>query len=322
MSAVRIGITLGDINGIGPEVALKAAARKWPRDLELIIIGSDFILRRQAKKFKLGVPTVWDPQPHFPLEWQPGALAPAASRAAAEWICVATHACLHGGLDGMVTAPISKQGFHAAGIHVPGHTEFLAELTRTRRFGMMLFGEKLRVVVATRHIPISEVPRAVTRATVRDAIELMAKALPWMGFRRARVAVCGLNPHAGEGGDIGREEITTIAPAIRAAQRKGFNVVGPLPADTVFHQATRGDYDGVVAMYHDQGLGPLKLLAFDSGVNLTLGLPIIRTSPDHGAAFDIAGKGIANSGSMAAAIEWAYRLAKCPNPWPRRAASR
>jgi 4-hydroxythreonine-4-phosphate dehydrogenase len=312
---IRIGITTGDVNGIGPEVALKAAARRWPRDLELVLVGSERVLREQARSFRLGVPAVWDPLPHFPLVWRPGRLDPRASRAAAEWISAATHACLGGGLDGMVTAPISKEGFHAAGLHVPGHTELLAQLTGSRRFAMMLFGGPLRVVLATRHVPIADVPRLLTRRAVSEAIDLTAKGLPWLGSRRARIAVCGLNPHAGEGGDIGREEITTIAPVVRAHRRRGQNVHGPLPADTVFHHAARGDYDAVVAMYHDQGLAPLKLLAFETGVNVTLGLPMVRTSPDHGTAFDIAARGIANPDSMMEAVRWAYALAKKRNPW-------
>lgn len=315
MSRVRIGLTLGDVNGIGPEVALKAAARRWPRSVELILVGSDSIARQQARRFGLPVPAIWDPSPHRPLAWTPGRLDARAGRAAAEWIQTAARACAAGGLDAMVTAPISKEGLHAGGVNAPGHTEMLAHLTRTRRFAMMLLGGPLRVVVATRHIPICEVPRALTRACVREAVELTAEAMPWLGVRRPRIAVCGLNPHAGEGGDIGREEITTIAPAIRALRTRRFPVFGPLPADTVFHHAARGAYDAVVAMYHDQGLAPLKLIAFDSGVNLTLGLPIVRTSPDHGTAYDIAGRGAARPDSMIEAVRLAIELARRKNPW-------
>lgn len=317
MSRVRIGITLGDVNGIGPEVALKAAAARWPRDLELVIVGSEQVVRRQARTFHLPVPIIWDPSPHLVPDWKRGQVRADASRAAAEWIRVAAQACMSGGLDGIVTAPICKEGFHAAGINVPGHTEMLAHLTGARKFAMMLAGGPLRVVVATRHIPISAVPGALTGSCVRDAIAVTAKALPWLGAKRGRIAVCGLNPHAGEGGEIGREEINVIAPAVRMLKRRGANVVGPLPADTVFHKAARGDYDAVIAMYHDQGLAPLKLIAFETGVNITLGLPIVRTSPDHGTAFDIAGKGAANAASMIAAVRWAYRLAKRKNPWRR-----
>jgi 4-hydroxythreonine-4-phosphate dehydrogenase len=176
------------------------------------------------------------------------------------------------------------------------------------------------VILVTRHIPLARVPRALTRKAIEEAITLTAEALPWMGVRRARIGVCGLNPHAGEGGSIGREESTVISPTIRALRKRGLNVSGPHPADTIFHQAARGDYDAVVAMYHDQGLAPLKLIAFDCGVNVTLGLPIVRTSPDHGTAYAIAGRGVADPSSMVEAIRQAYLLAQKRNPW--RGASR
>jgi len=329
---LRIGITLGDINGVGPEVALKAA-RHCARNLEsvrLILIGSGSVVREQAKAFKQrairewqpsegrdpgSTVSIWDPNPHLHLSWRPGEIHADASRAAASWIRTAVQACRNGVLDAMVTAPICKEGFHNAGIHFPGHTEMLAELTGTRRFAMMLFGGTLRVVLVTRHIPLARVAKELTKNKILETIRLTCEALPWMGERRARVAVCGLNPHAGDGGKIGREEIGIIAPAIRRARSEGFDVTGPVPSDTVFHQALKRKYDAVIAMYHDQGLGPLKMLAFDFGVNVTLGLPIVRTSPDHGTAFDIAGRNKAESQSMIEAIEWAADLARRKNPW-------
>jgi len=323
---LRIGITLGDTNGIGPEVALRAVyQRRWPAGTRFVLLGPPALVAAQARRFRLPAPpagtpaararvVVWEPEPTA-LTWRPGTLDPAVSAAAGGWIRAAVAACLRGDLHALVTAPISKEGFHQAGLQVPGHTELLADLCGTRRFAMMLFGGPLRVVLATRHLPLAEVPRALTPAAVEDAIRITAEALPWLGSRRARVAVCGLNPHAGEGGDLGREEIEVIAPVLRRLRQAGLNVAGPLPGDTVFHQAARGDYDAVVAMYHDQGLAPLKLLAFDRGVNVTLGLPIVRTSPDHGTAFDIAGRGRAQPSSMAEAIRWAIRLAGRRNPW-------
>ena len=327
--AARIGITLGDVNGIGPEVALRAVYQtRWPAGTRFVLIGHPGILAQQARRLHLPTPPVvaawpektaarvvaWDPAPAN-LRWTPGRLAPAVSAAAADWIRAAVRACRAGELDGMVTAPISKEGFHRAGIEVPGHTEMLAELCGTRRFAMMLFGGPLRVVLATRHVPLAEVPRTLTAPVLTETIELTAQALPWLGATRARVAVCGLNPHAGEGGELGREEIDVIAPVIRKLRARGRRVTGPLPGDTVFHQAARGDYDAVVAMYHDQGLAPLKLLAFDTGVNLTLGLPIVRTSPDHGTAFDLAGQGRSRPDSMREALRWAVHLAGKKNPW-------
>jgi len=331
----RIGISAGDINGIGLEVALKALyGLTWPGDQQAVIIGDPSIVRTQCRKLRLPVPAEWNPLsapttddpvvvwnalPGLNLKWTPGIIHADASRAAAAWIRAGVKACMDGTLNALVTAPISKEGFHRAGIQVPGHTELLAELTGTNKFAMMLFGGPLRVVLATRHIPISEVPRRITAGLISDTVTITAQALEWMGLRRKRIAVCGLNPHAGEGGGIGREEIRIIAPSIRRLKQKGIDVHGPLPGDTVFHQAAAGQYDAVIAMYHDQGLAPLKLIAFDSGVNVTLGLPIVRTSPDHGTAFGIAGKNKANPSSMAEAIVQARLLAGRKNPWSRRA---
>ena len=215
----------------------------------------------------------------------------------------------------MITAPICKEGFHRAGIDVPGHTELLAQLTGTEKFGMMLIGGGLRVMLVTRHIPVSRVSATLTRKNIREAIELTGQALKLFGLENGRVGVCGLNPHAGDGGVIGREEIELINPAVRAARRKGIEVSNAVPADTIFHQALQGEYDAVVAMYHDQGLAPLKMIGFDEGVNVTLGLPIIRTSPDHGTAFGIAGKNRASEKSMKCAIGLAVGMAGKPNPW-------
>ncbi|HOW97423.1 MAG TPA: 4-hydroxythreonine-4-phosphate dehydrogenase PdxA [Kiritimatiellia bacterium] len=323
MSAMlRIGITLGDVNGIGPEIALRAVARGgWPANVRFVLVGSDALVRAQARALRLRLPgdrvSVWDPAPALAPDWKPGRIRADASRAAGAWIRAAAAACLDGRLDAMVTAPICKEGFQKAGIHVPGHTELLAELTGTRRYAMMLFGGPLRVVLATRHLPLADVARKLKRADVLEAIRITGEALPWLGCRGGRIGVCGLNPHAGDGGAIGREEITVIAPAIRAARREGFNAVGPVPADVIFRQAVRGDFDAVVAMYHDQGLGPLKMLAFETGVNVTLGLPIVRTSPDHGTAFDIAGRGRANPSSIVEAIRQAIALTRRRNPWKK-----
>lgn len=325
---IRIGITLGDINGIGPEAVLKAIyRRRLPSGAQYVLIGHPEILAEQARKFGLPAPKpgrvddpprarafCWSPV-RIGLKWKPGTLDPDASAAAGEWIMAGVDACLRGQLDGLVTAPISKEGFHRAGIHVPGHTEMLARLCGVSKVGMMLFGGPLRVVLATRHLPLRSVPDAVTPQAVEEAIRLTAQALPWLGVRRARIAVCGLNPHAGEGGELGHEDDAIIRPVVERLRSEGLAVFGPLPGDTTFYQAAKKEYDAVVAMYHDQGLAPLKLLAFDSGVNLTLGLPIVRTSPDHGTAFGIAGQNRANPASMAEAIRWAAKLARRKNPW-------
>jgi 4-hydroxythreonine-4-phosphate dehydrogenase len=299
--SIRIGITCGDVNGIGPEIALKAvSSNHWKNNIEFILIGP-------SAEEKWEIP--------FGGKLMPGQITAEASKTAVAAIERAVRGCLAGDLDAMVTAPISKEGLKLAGANWPGHTELIAELTGAKRYGMMLMGKGLRVTLATRHLPLRQVADALTQENVLEAIELTGGALKWFGLENGRIGVCGLNPHAGDGGALGDEEIKIISPAIEAACAKGLNAIGPIPADVIFFQCLEKTYDAVVAMYHDQGLGPLKMHAFDCGVNLTLGLPIIRTSPDHGTAFNIAGQGVANPGSMIAAIETAIRLAGRASPW-------
>jgi 4-hydroxythreonine-4-phosphate dehydrogenase len=248
----------------------------------------------------------------LPHSLPPG--SPEAARAALTWLKDGAAQCLRGEAHALITAPVNKESIIRSGeTSFVGQTELLSALAGTDRTAMMLLGcddrnRWLRVALATIHVPIKNVAQSLTREKIELAIELAAKACRDLEFPRARVAVCGLNPHAGEGGKIGDEEITTIIPAVEAARGRGLDVVGPLAADTLFHYAFRGDYDAVVAMYHDQGLVPLKMIGFDTGVNWTLGLPFIRTSPDHGTAYDIAGKGIANPSSMIAALRLAKQL--------------
>ena len=328
MKPIAIGLTAGDPNGIGPEVALKAARQPQPANRRLVLIGHRSVWERAAAQLGLPLPPeiptlepplprrcTWDPDMTPPPAHRPGHVRADAARAAYGYILAAAAAAQNNRLDAIVTAPISKEAFARAGIREPGHTELLARLTGTRRYAMMLFGEKIRVVLATRHLPLRKVADALTADAVVEAVELLARALPWMGFPRARIGVCGLNPHAGDGGALGTEEKTIIAPALARCRRRGWNVSGPIPADAIFHQHLAGKFDAVVAMYHDQGLAPMKMISFESGVNLTLGLPIIRTSPDHGTAFDLAGKNKADPASTRAALDWAARLAARPNPW-------
>jgi len=323
-----IGITAGDANGIGPEVALRAARRPQPANRRLVLIGHRDVWERAGTAIGVAVPPerttldpplprrcTWDPDMAPPPRPRPGRVQADAARAAYGYILSAVAAAQNQRLDAIVTAPISKAGFQLAGIREPGHTELLACLTGTRRYAMMLFGDRIRVVLATRHLPLRKVADALTADAIVEAVEMLVRGLPWMGFRRARIGVCALNPHAGDGGALGTEERTIIGPALARCRRRGWNVAGPIPADAIFHQHLVGRYDAVVAMYHDQGLGPMKMLSFERGVNLTLGLPIVRTSPDHGTAYDIAGQGKADPASMAAAIDWAARLAIRPNPW-------
>jgi 4-hydroxythreonine-4-phosphate dehydrogenase len=326
---MRIGIAIGDATGIGPEVALKAVADESKKDnAQYVFIGDEKIIQRLNQKLATRLPLKTfsngrDDGRFFianpPGKCLPGHLragSPIAARAAVAALREGAERCLRGELDAMVTAPVNKEAIiHAGYKGFVGQTEFLSGLAGAKRTAMMLLGhdEKnrwLRVALATIHVSLKSVPKKLTREKISLAIELAAQACRNLGLRRARIAVAGLNPHAGEGGQFGNEEIKTIAPTVLTMRKKGFDVTGPLSGDTVFYYALRGDFDTVVAMYHDQGLAPLKAVAFDTGVNWTLGLPFIRTSPDHGTAYDITGKGIANPSSMIAAIQLAKQLAK------------
>jgi 4-hydroxythreonine-4-phosphate dehydrogenase len=313
-----IGISLGDTTGVGPEVALKAIAAEAAADeTHFLLIGDENLTRHLIRRLQLDLPpkkfSIVNPAPEpLPENLPPG--SPLAANAAVVALRDGGQRCLRGELDALVTAPVNKESIIRAGHQFVGQTEFLSELAGTQRTAMMLLGTDergrwLRVALATVHISIKSVPEKLTAEKITLAMELAAQSCRDLGLPRAKIAVCGLNPHAGEGGEFGDEEITTIAPAVSALQKRGFDVVGPLSGDTVFHYALKGEFDAVVAMYHDQGLAPLKAVAFDSGINWTLGLPFIRTSPDHGTAYDIAGKGIANPGSMIAAIRLAKQLA-------------
>ena len=288
MAKPRIAITVGDPSGIGPEVAARAA--------------DDPAVRQVCE------PVLY--QPPDGAVFQPGRLSADAGRAAYEVIVRATADAQAGVVDALATAPINKEAFHLAGLPWTGHTDLLAHLTGTRRVAMMFESEALRVVLATVHVPLRNVPEALTRETLEATIRLTADALPRFIKMPARIAVAGLNPHAGEHGVLGDEEERVHVPAIAACRTRGIDVAGPFPADTVFVRASRGEFDVVIASYHDQGLIPVKLLAFGDAVNVTLGLPIVRTSVDHGTAFDIAGKGVADPRSMIAAVRLAARLAR------------
>jgi 4-hydroxythreonine-4-phosphate dehydrogenase len=323
-----IGISLGDITGIGPEVTLKALALEAAADdTRYLLIGDAGHMRRLDQQLKLKLPLQTYDGPdsagriflHQPLpeslssDLAPG--APAAARAAVAWVRDGAERSLRHEIEALVTAPVNKEAIVRAGQPFVGQTELLSQLSGTDRTAMMLVGQDdrgrwLRVALATTHLPLKLVSEHLTSAKIEMVIELAAQACRDLGLPRARVAVCGLNPHAGEGGEMGTEEQTTIGPAVQAARRRHLEAVGPLSADALFYYAYKGDYDAVVAMYHDQGLVPLKMIGFDTGVNWTLGLPFIRTSPDHGTAYDIAGQGKANPSSMLAAIRLAKQLAR------------
>lgn len=241
--------------------------------------------------------------------YPPGIVNAASGRCAYDEILRAVDDARAGRVDAIVTAPINKAAFAAAGLPWKGHTDLLAHLCGVSEAVMMFWSEKLRVVLATVHVPLSQVPATLTTERLLSTIRTTASSLPQFGIASPRIAVCGLNPHAGEDGLLGGEEISTIRPAIKSARSEGLDVHGPFPADTLFVRAAQGEFDAVIACYHDQGLVPVKLLSFGHSVNVTLGLPIIRTSVDHGTAFDIARQGKADPGSMVEAILLAAKLA-------------
>ena len=310
-----IAITMGDPCGVGPEIILKAVAdRRVLRIARPVVIGDAALLERLALKLRLTPPADGVVCNHSNLAT--GALRPssptkATGSAMISYIEEGVRMAKSGTAAAIVTAPISKEAAKKAGFAFPGHTEFIAHLTGTKKFRMMLGGDSLKVILVTIHEAISKVPGLITKAGVYDTIKITDAAFSGrFGLKRPRIAVAGLNPHAGEGGMFGTEEIKIIAPAIKKAQNEGIDVTGPLPPDTVFYRAVRkSEFDCVVCMYHDQGLGPLKLLHFEDGVNATLGLPIVRTSVDHGTAYDIAWKGIASHESLVAAIQMAVEMA-------------
>lgn len=311
-----IAITMGDPVGVGPEIILKALADKRVlRVITPIVLGDEGMLlllskRLCLKPLKSGVVKNLSELDIKTLK--PGHPTVASGRAMIGYIEDAVRMAVSGEADAVVTAPISKEAAKKAGFKFPGHTEFIAHLTKTKKFAMMLGGKELKVVLVTIHEALRDVPRLVTKEAVFQTLKVTDDSFRrYFGFKRPRIAVAGLNPHAGEAGMFGQEEKDIIIPAIKKARNAGINAIGPLPPDTVFYRAVkRHEFDCVVCMYHDQGLGPLKLLSFDNGVNATLGLPIIRTSVDHGTAYDIAWKGTASPESLIAAIEMAAAMAR------------
>ena len=299
----RIAITMGEPGGIGPEVAVRAALAL--KDAEPVLVGSADVFREAAGLIgeTLSIPVIDTGS----AEFTKGAATAGGGRAAYEAIRRAVAMCVSGEASAMVTAPVSKESLKMAGLPWPGHTEMLAELTGAKDFGMMLIGGGLRVVLVTIHRAIRDVPALITTERVLGTIRLAARAARMLSIDAPRIAVAALNPHAGEGGMFGSEESEHITPAIERARAEGIACSGPWPPDTVFFRARRGEFDIVVCMYHDQGLIPLKLVGFEQGVNVTVGLPIIRTSPDHGTAYDIAWQGKADPASMQEAV----RLALC-----------
>ncbi len=321
-------ITMGDPTGIGPELILRNLASGRQPERPLLVAGDSAVLKKTARQLNLvaefteqgsglqlirldGHDLLLKPLSTLnadPLE--PGKPDTACSRAMVDYIEWATAECLAGRSAGMVTCPINKAAINAAGCHFPGHTELLGERCKAERVVMMLAGSRLRVSLVTTHAALAEIPERLTTREILETISITNRSLQeQFGLPNPRIAVLALNPHAGEQGLFGDEEERIIKPAIEQAQRIGISATGPHSADTLFYFAARGDYDAVVCMYHDQGLIPLKLLHFDDAVNVTLGLPIIRTSVDHGTAYDLVGTGLASIASLQAAIQMAARMA-------------
>lgn len=326
-----LAVTMGDPSGVGPEVAVSALADGSLLPLcRPVVYGDEAVLRRAASL--LGRPVELSPVPEGgeppPEAFAPGRIAvrpvsrlspgdapfgvltAAGARAQASYILAAARDVLAGRAGAIVTCPVSKEGLKAAGVPHPGHTEYLAELCGGADVVMMLAGERLRVALATIHVPLRRSLELLSVPLVERTVRVTdAFFRRYMGTAAPRIAVAGVNPHAGEGGLFGDEEARFVVPALEACRRDGIDASGPHPADTVFYRAHRGDFDVVVAMNHDQGLGPLKLAHFDDGVNVTMGLPIVRTSVDHGTAYDIAGTGAASPASLAAAVRMAAAMA-------------
>ncbi len=333
-----IAVTMGEPGGIGPEIVVRALSSPVPdRNSPALVIGDPDVLAEALELISCPWPlrVVTDP-----ADVKTGAInllvprgfkapaggfsrgGPSAEGGRAVDLCIrtGTELCLSGKASALVTAPIAKESLALAGLPWPGHTEFLADLTDTRDCGMMLVGGPLRVLLVTIHTSLRAAPDLITEASVARTVRLASRAGKLLGIEHPRIAVAGLNPHAGEGGMFGDEERTAITPAVERTRLEGLDVVGPLPPDTVFFHAYRGEYDFVVCMYHDQGLIPLKMIAFETGVNVTVGLPFVRTSPDHGTAFDIAWQGRANPSSMLEALRLATECASRYDPEPESTA--
>ena len=324
----RLALTVGDPAGIGPEVLVKALSRWNFSRAKTLVLADAAYLNTLAKRFRLKVrfrqiksihgwerlrgfvPCYFDAA--FPVRIRSGISQKNLTKLAVRSIELAAKLALGRHADAIVTPPINKAGLKQAGFNIPGHTEFLAELSGTKRYEMMLVGGNLRVVLVTRHTPIRDVPDKITAKRVEEAILMADSELRRsFGIRRPRIVVCGLNPHAGEKGTIGTEEIEQIAPGVRKARRKtNAEITGPLSPDALFYEAYQGRYDAEICMYHDQGLIPLKMISRGHGVNVTLGLPFVRTSPDHGTAYDIASSGTADAGSMLDAMKTAADICR------------
>jgi 4-hydroxythreonine-4-phosphate dehydrogenase len=333
---IVIGITIGDPAGIGPEISLKASQDKEITALcRPVIIGDRNVLQHRANK--LGLPFAVYPMPEDKNSSSPegpllvevanlrdevnlGTVHPSYGKAAGEYLEKALELALNGSIDAIVTAPINKEAFNRAGYNYPGHTEFFAKRTDTREYAMMFVAGCFRVVLFSTHLSLRDAIKKIKKENIISSISLINREMWKFALDNAQIAVAGLNPHCSEGGLFGDEEEKEIIPAIKECQRNGIKVEGPFPADTLFTPRVRGRFDVILSLYHDQGLIPIKMAATKGAVNVTLGLPIIRTSVDHGTAFDIAAKGIADASSLKEAIKLAIKMAKNVQRYGKRRA--
>ena len=319
----RFGITMGDPCGIGPEIILKALKTRGDYLDRCLVFGSAALLAHYNEKFGYGFTirtvshgaeaadgclNVVDPNPIALEDITVGKVCATGGKCAFLYVKAAIDAALAKEITSVVTAPLNKEALHLAGYNYAGHTEIFGEFTHGDHFAMLLWSDKLKAIHVTTHVSLRQACDLCTKQREMDVIRLAWDTLKKVGYENPRIAVAGLNPHAGENGIFGDEELREIGPAVEACKAEGINVTGPVPPDTVFLRAVKGEFDMVVAQYHDQGHIPLKMLAFDSGVNITVGLDVVRTSVDHGTAFDIAGKGIAKEDSLLKAIEIGEKL--------------
>ena len=324
MKLKKIAITMGEPGGIGPEIIARALhGREIRKHCAPIVIGNVEVMRQALQLTGLPlrirpIAAVADSKPDAGrievmevksrISRKKGAPSRSAGISIVKYIQKAAELAMQNEVSAIVTAPISKESLKLAGYGWPGHTELLADLANTKKYAMMFVSDKLKVILCTIHTALKNVPGKINKGLILKTINLAALGSEMLGIKNAKIAVAGLNPHAGESGIMGKEELSSIAPAVEKARASGIDASGPYPPDVVFYRAYKGDFEIVVCMYHDQGLIPFKMLAFDTGVNLTVGLPFIRTSPDHGTGFDIAWKGLANPSSLINAVKLAAKL--------------
>lgn len=315
MKKVKIAITTGDPAGIGPEIACKfAASLTGKENFEPVFISYEYIIKQTFEnilKTEMPEMNIVEPDEKMDFEVEYGRIKGDYGKASMLFVEKGAQMTMDGETDAVVTCPINKASIKEGGYNFPGHTEFLGHMTKRKNFSMLMVGKKIRTVLATTHVPMAELTDKLDEVSVINAILNAHAAGPFFcGKREPKIAVCGLNPHAGDNGALGDEELTLIGPVIDIAKAGGIDVEGPFSADSLFPRAAKGEYDFVVVMYHDQGLIPVKLEAFGNAVNVTLNLPIIRTSVDHGTAFEIAGKGVADHNSLVRAVEVAVEMVK------------